>query len=558
MADTLRLADLLAAPPPDSVDRANALRQSGDYEASVAMFGRMLANDPDDPEALFYLAMTWQEAGHLDEAVACYRRAVYLRSDLVSAWNNLGNALLSQGLHDEAREATVEAIRLQPDIAAAGSNLLLCEQYCQGANLTDLDRMHRAWERQYPVRVQYEENDDRSLDYGRCLRVGFVTPDFRHHPVGLLSVRALEQLKDRWELVAYNTSTLPPDDMTKRIMRTMTEWNYVTNLSDDDLAAKIRADQIDILFDFSGHTRHNRLSVFARKPAPIQISWLGYVGTTGLSAMDYVLADRFHVPVTAEPHYREQILRMPDVYSCFDPPGAQEAWSDPSEYLAPDVGPLPALKNRYVTFGCFNNVAKITDAVLDTWAEILRRVPRSRLILASPGLNGSRARARIIVRMAQASDAERCGFDAGRIELIGCQAPGDLLALYNRVDVALDPFPYSGGLTTLEALWMGVPVVTLPGETFASRHALAYLSNLWLLDGIADDARDYVERAVRLAGNLDWLVRTRASLRERLVSSPICDGERFAVSFAKLMRSVWAKYVESVPVHVANSIMVRA
>ena len=258
------------------------------------------------------------------------------------------------------------------------------------------------------------------------------------------------------------------DDYTERLAAAATEWHDVLGVANDALAERIRADRIDILFDMSGHTGDHRLLLFARRPAPIQITWIGYVGTTGLAAMDYLIADRFHVPPGAEVHYCEKVLRMPDGYVCFEPPDE-----------APEVGPLPALERGHVTFGSFNNVSKLSGEVIGLWAQIIQRVPGSRLVLLSPALNGRSARKRV-------GDAFlAAGGKAEQLELRGTMLRPQLLAAYNTIDVALDPFPYSGGVTTCEALWMGVPVVTCPGETFASRHSLCHLSNVGLTETVA-------------------------------------------------------------------------
>jgi predicted O-linked N-acetylglucosamine transferase (SPINDLY family) len=263
------------------------------------------------------------------------------------------------------------------------------------------------------------------------------------------------------------------------------------------------------------------LLVFARKPAPIQITWAGYVGTTGLTAMDYLLADRHEVPPEAERYYRERVLRMPDGYVCYDPPA-----------YAPAVAPLPALEQGNVTFGCFNNPAKITPQAIEVWARILRRLPGARLVLKFKGWDNSGVAGRFREMFVN------LGIDPGRVEFLGSAPHAKFLTEYNRIDLALDPFPYCGGLTTCEALWMGVPVVTCPGETFASRHSLSHLSNVGLTETIARDLDEYVELAVSLASDLPRLAALRAGLRERMAASPLCDGPRFARQFMELLRGI--------------------
>ena len=261
------------------------------------------------------------------------------------------------------------------------------------------------------------------------------------------------------------------------------------------LAEQIRADRIDILFDLSGHTGTNRLVAFARKPAPIQITWIAYEGTTGLAAMDYILADRHLVRPEDEPYYTEQVLRLPDGYVCYQPP-----------QLDLEPGPLPALTAGHVTFGSFQNLTKVTPQVVAVWSEILRRVPEARLALKYSGFDLPATRQRYRELFAAQ------GIDAARLDLLGWSPYAEFMALYQRTDLTLDPFPFCGGLTTCESLWMGVPVITLPGATFAGRHSLSYLTNIGLPETIARDLEHYVELAVGWAGDLPRLAELRSEL----------------------------------------------
>jgi predicted O-linked N-acetylglucosamine transferase (SPINDLY family) len=261
---------------------------------------------------------------------------------------------------------------------------------------------------------------------------------------------------------------------------------------------------------------------FARKPAPIQVTWAGYVGTTGLSAMDYILSDRFEIPPEAEPYYCERVLRMPDGYVCYDPPA-----------YAPPVAPLPALTKGFVTFASFSNPAKLGLPTVEVWSRILHHLPGARLVLKYKGMDDPAVTGRL-VEMFRAN-----GIDPVRVSFEGSSPHAELLGQYHRVDLGLDTFPYNGGLTTLEALWMGVPVLTCPGETFAGRHGLTHLSNLGLSQMIARDGDDYVALAISLAGDLPGLAALRAGLREQMASSPLCDGARFARDLMHLLQGVW-------------------
>jgi predicted O-linked N-acetylglucosamine transferase (SPINDLY family) len=509
-----------------------ALRQSGRIDEGIAAFHRAIALRPDFAEAHSNLGNALNGQSRHDEAIAALGRALELDPKLAEAHHNLGFALLVQGRHEEAGAAYRRAVELRPGYARAHSDLLSCMQYQTWVTPAALARAHAEWDERHaqPLRRHWKPfNLDRDPD--RPLRLGFVSGDLRRHPVGFFLTGVLENLDRReFDVVCYETRGGKRDAYSTRIAAVARHWHEVVGLDDDALAARIRGDRIDILFDLAGHTPDNRLLVFARRPAPVQITWAGYVGTTGLKAMDYLIADRFHVPpgVGAEADYRESILRMPDGYVCYEPPPA-----------APEAGPLPAPGRGQVTFGCFNNAAKITSELVAAWAEILDRVPRSRLLLVAPAFGGATACARLTDALAAA------GGDPARMELRGPLPWQQLVAAYQAVDLALDTFPYSGGVTTCEALWMGVPVVTFPGATFASRHSFSHLSNVGLTESIAGDRADYVERAVRLAGDLDRLHELRGTLRSQMAGSPLCDAPRFARHLATLLRGAWRRWCET-------------
>jgi predicted O-linked N-acetylglucosamine transferase (SPINDLY family) len=509
-----------------------ALRQSGRIDEAIAAFHRAIALRTDFAEAYSNLGNALNGQSRYDEAIAALGRALELDRGLAEAQHNLGFALLAQGRHEEAGAAYRRAVELRPGYARAHSDLLSCMQYQTGVTPAALARAHGEWDEQHahPLRRHWKPFDlDRDPD--RPLRVGFVSGELRRHPVGFFLTGVLENLdRPEFDVICYETRGGKPDAYSTRIAAVARHWHEVVGLDDETLAARIRSDRIDILFDLAGHTPDNRLLVFARRPAPVQITWIGYVGTTGLEAMDYLIADLFHVPpgIGAQADYRETILRMPDGYVCYEPPPA-----------APEVGPLPALGCGHVTFGCFNNAAKFTSEVIGTWAEILNRVPESRLLLVAPAFGGATARVRLQGALVAA------GGDPARMELRGPLPWQQVVAEYQSIDLALDTFPYSGGVTTCEALWMGVPVVTFPGATFASRHSFSHLSNMGLTESIASDRAEYVERAVQLAGDLDRLQELRAAMRPQMARSPLCDAPRFARHLATLVRGAWRRWCET-------------
>lgn len=509
---------------------ALALREMGHLAEAAATLRRAVLLAPGNPLLLNSLGVSLRAIGSVAEAADCYRRALAIREDFWEAHSNLGNMLKDQCRFDEAIVHYRRAIDLAPDNPIIHSNLLCALQYRDGVTAADLAAAHADFEQAFgdACRAEWKPHAN-DPDPDRPLRVGFLSPDLHRHPVGYFLVGVIEHLDpSQAEAFCYSTSATP-DELTARLQARST-WRDVRPLSDAALANRIRDDAIDILFDLAGHTGHNRILVLARKPAPIQITWAGYVGTTGLSAIDSILADRHEIPPGEERHYRERVLRMPAAYVCYEPPAS------------PPIASLPALDRGHVTFGSFSNPGKLGPQVAAPWARILQRVPGSRLLLKYKGLDDPVHVGRITAMFAEQ------GIEPDRLILEGDSPQAELLGHYGRVDIALDPFPYGGGVTTLEALWMGVPVVTCPGDTFAGRHALTHLSTVGLTETIARNLDDYVDLAVRLAYDPPALAALRAGLRDRMAASPICDARRFTIHFQDLLRGVWrARAAGSVP-----------
>jgi predicted O-linked N-acetylglucosamine transferase (SPINDLY family) len=507
----------------------NVFQAQGKLDEAVACYRRALGLKPDYAEAHSNLGNAFRAQGMLEEAVACHRRALELKPDYAAAHSNLGNAFEARGMLEEAVACYRRALELKPDYAAAHSNLLFTLQFHAGATLAGLAQAHAEYDRQHAAPLQAARGPYENVrDPHRPLRLGFVSPDFRRHPVGFFLIQALENLdRGQCEVVCYSGGAIQ-DDLTMRFRAAATTWRDVAGLTDEELAEQIVVDRIDILFDLAGHTSGSRLLAFARKPAPIQVTWIGYEGTTGLRAIDYILADRYTIPPGQEAGYRERVLRMPDGYVCYDPPAT-----------SPEVGPLPAAQAGYVRFGSFNKLAKITPHVVGVWAKILGRVPQARLLLKYRGLDDSSVRGRYLDLFTAH------GVDPGRLEFAPPSTHAEYLAAYRQVDIALDPFPFGGGATTCDALWMGVPVVTCPGETFASRHSLSHLTNAGLTETVARDLNEYVELAASLAGDWPRLAALRDSLRQRMAASPLCDGKRFGANLMALLREIWQQWIVS-------------
>lgn len=467
-------------------------------------------------------------------------RAITLEPRQARYHHARGFGLLSQGRVEEAVEAYRHAMTLDPNSAEAAGDLLFVLQHKPGVNEEELLHAHRQWAAlAQPVapRPRHAFTNDRNRD--RKLKIGIVSADMHRHAVAYLTLRAFEELAARGaEIICYNSNAhCPEDDFCQRFKLLAAKWTNVAGLNDESLRAAVENDGIDILFDLSGHTSGNRLPVFAMRAAPVQVSWAGYVGTIGLDTYDGLIADPVEVPAGRDAFYAEPVVRLPDCYVCYQPP-------EP----APEIGPLPCLSAGHVTFGCFNRPAKINSRVAHVWARILEQLPEARLLLAYGGLNETGTR-EALTRILTAG-----GIDMARVELIGESDQARLLAAYaERVDLALDPFPYSGGVTTLEAMWMGVPVVTRVGDTFAGRHSATHLGAAGLADFCATSDDAYVEIALSWARRPQALGALRARLRGQILQSPLTDQSRFADHMDSAMRELWHAWCDTSPAPRAHS-----
>lgn len=518
-------ARLLPAVARVHFDLAYALKGLNRHTEAEAAIRRALSIDPNSAPAWNLLGTIHQTNHGLDEAISCYRRALAIDARHAEALGNLGSALLVQGDALAAAEAFERAIALKPDWAGLHSNRLLALNYYS----EDGDRnlaAHVAYVRKFDS-VASRAHHPESVEPDRRLRVGYVSPDFRAHSVGWF----LDGILSRHDHSAFEafcySDCASPDSMTARLRSFPDHWRDTVGMEDRALADQIAVDHIDILVDLAGHTANNRLPVFASKPAPVQVSYLGYPNTTGLDAMDYRLTDAVADPPGAsEAFHTETLVRLPHGFLCFTPP-AQEIV----------LRPPPILKNGFVTFGSFNMLAKVTPEVVRCWAQLMREIPGSRLHLKALGLGGGGTRTRIFTMFSENGISEE------RLSLHGLtNSLGSHLEHYQSVDIALDTFPYNGTTTTCEALWMGVPVATLAGRLHAGRVGTSLLTRIGCPELIAANIPDYVRLARELAQNPEKLTLYRNSLRSRLVASPLCDAGAFTRSLEQAYRTMWRKY----------------
>ena len=507
----------------------NALTSRGKFDEAIAACRRAVAIRPDYAEAHSNLGAALASRGKLDEAAAAYRQAIRVRPDFAEAHSNLGGALTDQGKLDEAIAAYRQAIGLSADLAVANSGLLFSLNYDDKATAGRVFAEHLEWGAKFARKASQPAASASDHETGKRLRIGYVSPDLRAHSVAYF-LEPLLRGHDRQavEIFCY-AEVARPDGVTARLRELSDYWLTTIGLSDDELAERIRADGVDILVDLAGHTVKNRLGVFARKPAPVQATWLGYPNTTGLDAIDYRLVDATTDPVgQADAWASETLVRLEGGFLCYG--GVKDA----REPAAP-----PSLATGVVTFGSFNNPAKLSASTLDAWARLLIRLPQARLLLKGKAFADPGARALLLARLGEH------GVAAERVELVGWLPGADAhLALYDRMDVALDPFPYNGTTTTCEALWMGVPVVTLRGDRHAGRVGASLLEQIGLTDLVGQSLDDYVEIAAGLAGDPTRLAELRRSLRPRMAASPLCDGPAFAHKMEAAFRDMWRRSVE--------------
>ena len=490
---------------------ANALRAKGQLEQAILAYQAAIQLQPDYAEAHHNLGVSLFDQCHDEEAIAHYRTAVQLQPNYPEAYYNLGIALFQQGRPDDAIAAYRTALQQKPDYAEAHSGLLFTMIYNSGDDQAAIADEARSWGTQHAGPLAHlirPLTNDRAPD--RRLKIGYVSPDLREHAVARFLLPLLSAHDhQKFEVFAY-AQVPTPDTFTQQIQNHCDHWRSIVNLTDDQAAKLIRDDRIDILVDLAGHTLDNRLLLFARRPALIQVSYLGYPSTTGLSTMDYRLTDVFADPPelaqSTDPHYSERLIRL-----------SPSAWCWQME----DASPTGTRSNGPITFGSFNHLAKLTQPMLRCWAGILRAVPQSRLLLKSAWLRSSSVRKRIHQSFVDEGIAPQ------RIELLGAlSSHANHLALYRQVDIALDTFPYHGTTTTCEALWMGVPVITLAGHSHVSRVGVSLLSNIGLPECVAHSEREYADIAKKLVADPQQLATLHATLRARMKASPLTDAPR--------------------------------
>ena len=511
----------------------NALKELRQLKAAVASYNKALAIKPNYAEVHSNLGNALKDLNQLDDAVISYQNALEIKPSYTETHSNLGTAFQAQGKLNEAVASYYNALTIKPDYAEVHSNLLFCMNNSELYSQKDIYAESCLWEAAHglsdaALRIEHPHHD---CSPERRLRIGYISPDFRKHSVSYF-VLSLIASHDRNQFEVFCYSQVPnPDNKTQHLRNLSDCWRSIVGMTMNEIAECIRGDAIDILVDLTGHTANNLLQVFTKRPAPLQVTWLGYPNTTGLLAMNYRLIDAITDPVGPDDNlHSEQLVRLPNGFLCYTP-----------DAEATPIKVPPVLPSGVVTFGSFNNLSKITLSTVSTWARILEATPKSRLLLKNASLADVETRRRYLALF-----VER-GIDIERLEFLShISSESAHLETYNRIDIGLDTFPYNGTTTTCEALWMGVPVICLRGDRHASRVGASILTRVGQPNLIAETIDDYVAVAGALAKDQARLTTLRQSLRPAMATSPLCDAQGFTRDVETAYKDMWRVWCKSI------------
>jgi predicted O-linked N-acetylglucosamine transferase (SPINDLY family) len=499
----------------------NAMKDLRRFDEAIGAYKQAISLRPQHAPFYSNLGVALLQAGKADEAMIPIQRALVLAPNLAGAHNNAAGVLKEMGRIREAVDAYRRALELDPSARSTRDNLILAAHYHSDYDGPSLRREAEQWAKihaePFYLHIAPHEND---RDPDRRLRVGYVSADFREHTLGhtlLPLIRGHD--RTQFEIYCYSNAR-HTDRITTEFQAESDSWRDIRTLLDDDAAKEIRDDKIDILVDLSLYTAGNRLPIFARKAAPVQVAYLAYAGTSGLRTMDYRLSDRYLDPADSDlVAYVEQTIRLPHSYWYYEPSGQ-----------TPEVAPSPSLAKGYVAFGCLNNVAKISQLAIELWAELLSNVKNARILIHSTSSDHQQSVMSPFVKR---------GIDSSRIAFVNTRPWGEFLESFSGIDIALDPFPFAGGITTCDTLWMGVPVVTLSGTTAVGRGGRSILSNIGLPELIASSPHDYVRIATELSADSDRLSELRKAMRDRMKSSPLMNAAGYVADIESAYRQMW-------------------
>jgi protein O-GlcNAc transferase len=504
-------------------NRGNALFELKQYTQALESFDTAIRIKPDYADAWYNRGNALLRLNQYEHALESYDKTISLKPEYIEAWSSRGSLLCSICQFESSEASYREAIRINPQYLEAHSNLLFSLNYFDYLSFEELLAEakrygEKASQKSTPKFTKWNTIAKTSTEK---IKIGFVSGDLKNHPVGYFTEGLVEQLNpDQFEIYGFPTHS-NSDELTDRIKPLFHEWIPINRMSDHAAAKLIHEKGIHVLVDLSGHTAHNKLLVFAYKPAPVQISWLGYFATTGLPEMDYFLGDPHMSPLNEMGYFTETLWNLPETWLCLKPP---------THIIKPSK--LPALKNGFITFGSFSNLSKLNDKVVETWSTLLNQVPTSKLLLKSKQFSDP--------ALIDGVKKWFLKFDisADRLILEGPDPREAYYEAYHRVDFILDTFPYPGGTTSVDSLWMGVPVLTLKGDRFLSRLGQSIASNSGNYDWIANDVNDYINKAVKFSSNLEKLEHLRSTLKDQVIKTPLFDTARFAKNFGDTLLSM--------------------
>ncbi len=503
-------------------------RLLGQYDNAIMVSEACLKKHPDSAEGIANLAFLYDFSQRYEEALVLYDRVIKIDPKNGKYFANKAGVLKNMGYLEEAIKTLKIAIELNPEDANSHHSLLLTMVYTASIPPEELASASKNFGSIIADPLYKKQNYKNGRDPDKKLRIGYVSPDFRDHAVSYFLSPIYFANKEHFEIFVYSKN-IKDDEVTEYIRGYVDKWNNIQYLSDEDAADLILKDKIDILVDLAGHTANNGLLIFAKKPAPIQVTWLGHPATTGMRAMDYRITDFYAEPVGMTEHLNTETLwRLPNIFCAFTPPKNGPNVVDRS----------PFEDNGYITFGCFNNFTKVTDPVLKIWAKILKSIPDAHLMLEIPGLENKKIKEEVTKRLTS------MGIPMDRTDL-RARSKDNQYVLYNKIDIALDPFPCNGGTTSMDTLWMGVPFITLAGNHFSARMGVTILSNAGLSELIARTEDEYVSLVVNLAENKDKLRALRHNLRERVMQSPLMDQKAFANDMETAFRKMWQTWLQT-------------
>ncbi len=531
-SDALELIKKSLAIKPDSFLAHSSMggiyHNSYKFAEAEAAHKKALKLNPSSPEIYNNLGDVLREQGKVTEAIENYRKALAIKPRDSVTYVNLGNAVFDTADVVTAMKYYQKAIEINPSDRNASSNLLLMMHYDPSFSRKALFAEARKWAEKFTPESLMANGHDNVKDPGRKLRIGYVSGDFKNHPVGYyIETVILNHDRKNFEIYCYANQRYG-DALTLKITQNVDQLRNICALDDEAAAKLIIADKIDILIDLAGHTRGNRLLLFARKPAPLQITWIGYFDTTGMKSMDYILCDKYLILEGEEKYYTEKPLYIRGCYLCLEKPDS-----------SPAVSELPALKNGYVTFASFNNSRKLTEEVILCWAEVMSKIPHSRILLKSRVFIDKEVCKRFTLIFRQKGIGEE------RIKFSGHTSTEQMFAEYGEVDIAFDPFPFNGNTTTSHALFSGIPVITLSGNQYAWRMSESILTAIGREEWVARTVAEYIEKAVTLAADFSRLAEIRKNLRNELLNSSLYDGKSFTSNLEGLYRDIWKNWCRS-------------